>query len=294
MKILINSTILLSVVLVLSCTHTTNTEKNKITKKPKREIKLAGTYNFRDIGGYKTKDNKSIKWGKIYRSAKLTDLTSEDLIKLASLNIARIADLRSPAEIKFFPDKIPVKAKYFRVNKEIYTGDLTKDKVEDDWAAMANDMKQYTSQDTDESIIKYYKGLAHTFKDRYKEVFDSLLVLSSDSALVLHCTGGKDRSGVVTAMIEYVLGVDSAQIADDFVLTNKYRYDYNAKIANMLHEKYNVPMERASDYGISKAIYLQATFDEMRKQFGSLDNYVVSELGVDQTKKNILRQKYLD
>ena len=66
------------------------------TNAQQREIPLTGTYNFRDLGGYKTKDNKTIKWGKIYRSAFLSELTQDDLNKLSKLRIARIADLRSP------------------------------------------------------------------------------------------------------------------------------------------------------------------------------------------------------
>src|SRR5450432_574651 len=76
----------------------------------RREIKLHGVVNFRDIGGYPTKDGKHVKWGKIYRSAELSRLTPGGLDTLSQLSIAYIADFRGPYEIKMAPDKIPTAA----------------------------------------------------------------------------------------------------------------------------------------------------------------------------------------
>ncbi|WP_090558595.1 tyrosine-protein phosphatase [Pedobacter hartonius] len=77
------------------------------------EITLTGAYNFRDLGGYQTKDQKTIKWGKLYRSAVLSDLTPGDLDKLSTLHIARIADFRGSGEAGYAPEKIPAGAAYF-------------------------------------------------------------------------------------------------------------------------------------------------------------------------------------
>jgi protein-tyrosine phosphatase len=60
------------------------------------EVKLQGAINFRDIGGYKTKDGKKVKWGKIYRSAEINRLTAADLQKLDSLRIHYVLDFRGP------------------------------------------------------------------------------------------------------------------------------------------------------------------------------------------------------
>ncbi|MBY0482626.1 MAG: tyrosine-protein phosphatase [Chitinophagaceae bacterium] len=79
----------------------------QIADSTKREVKLQGAINFRDIGGYKTKDGKTVQWGKIYRSAEINRLTAEDLDKLERLNIHYVLDFRGPSEVAAGPDKVP-------------------------------------------------------------------------------------------------------------------------------------------------------------------------------------------
>lgn len=272
------------------------------TNAQQREIPLTGTYNFRDLGGYKTKDNKTIKWGKIYRSAFLSELTQDDLNKLSKLRIARIADLRSPMEVKYAPDKIPSGAVYFETLAGYKIPDSIANKINaksktagaEDWAAMADEMKKNSPEVSDRQVVGFYRKIVDSFKDQYKSLFDSLLTLDPDSALIFHCAGGKDRSGVAAALIEYALGVDQDQIVADYVLTNKYRKQYNKKIADMLVEKYHVPAKRAAAYGIAKPEFIEATFDEINKRFGSVDNYMEKELGLTDEKIALLRSKYVE
>lgn len=68
----------------------------QIADSAKREVKLQGAINIRDVGGYATKDGRHVKWGKIYRSAELNNLTDADLLKLQQLGIARVDDFRGP------------------------------------------------------------------------------------------------------------------------------------------------------------------------------------------------------
>ncbi len=72
-----------------------------------RAVILQGAVNFRDMGGYTTKDNRQVKWGKIYRSADISQLTDLDLRTLMALNIKMVCDFRGPAEIMAAPDRIP-------------------------------------------------------------------------------------------------------------------------------------------------------------------------------------------
>lgn len=256
-------------------------------KAQQRAIELSGTYNFRDLGGYQTKDHRSIKWGKLYRSAVLSDLTQEDLRRLAALRIARVADFRGPGEVSYAPDKIPAGASYFSLSSGSGAGGA------EDWAAMAKEMKMNTVEVSDLGVIAYYRKIG-SFKDRYQPLFDSLLTLSPDSAMIFHCAGGKDRTGIAAALIEYALGLNQEQIVADYVLTNTYRAAYNKMIANMLVEKYNLPATRAADYGIAKPEFIMATFDEISKTYGSVDNYLKNELGLTDDKRKQLRAKYLE
>jgi len=79
----------------------------QIADSSRREIKLQGAVNFRDIGGYPTKDGRHVKWGRIYRSDALNKLSDNDLKKLQGLSLMYVADFRGPYEVKAAPDRLP-------------------------------------------------------------------------------------------------------------------------------------------------------------------------------------------
>lgn len=271
-----------SILALVSCSFFTQK-----TYAQNREVILQGTYNFRDIGGYKTTNGKHIKWGKIYRSALLSNLTTEDLQLLEALKVGTVIDFRGPKEVAAYPDKLPNKTNYI----ELAAG--SEQDMPDDWADMAQGMKRTTEAESDKGAIAYYHNI-DSYAKRYKPMFEQLLQLSPDSALVFHCMGGKDRTGLAAALIEYVLGVDKKQIVEDYLLTNEYRQRYNAEIAQLLHLKYGVPAERAAQYGLAKPAYLETSFKSIEKQYGSLDRFVEQGLGLDAAKITRLRAMYLD
>jgi protein-tyrosine phosphatase len=251
-----------------------------------REVILQGTYNFRDIGGYPTKNGKKIRWDKLYRSAFLTGLTTEDIEILQTRNISRVIDFRGPKEIDFAPDKLPEGVAHIVLSAGS-VGDGP-----DDWAALAQEMKSQSEAQSDQGAIKYYQNVS-SFADRYKPMFDQLLSLPKDSALVFHCVGGKDRTGVAAALIEYVLGVDQKNILADYELTNKYRERYNKEVADLLEHKYGVSPQRVQTYGLAKAKFLQASFDALSKQYGCMDLFIKNGLGLDEGKIERLKSLYL-
>ncbi|MFX6230656.1 tyrosine-protein phosphatase, partial [Acinetobacter baumannii] len=77
-------------------------------------VDLQGAVNFRDIGGYKTNDGKTIKWGKIYRAAEINKLTNQDALALEKRKITTDIDFRGLEESKKAPDALWNKANYIR------------------------------------------------------------------------------------------------------------------------------------------------------------------------------------
>ena len=100
--------------LCISCTNESD-EKMKVIHKDNpdfqteeyRKIFLDGTHNTRELGGYKTTDGKKVKWGVLYRSDKLSDLSTDDQEYLSSLGIKNVIDFRSSNEKSEDPDLIP-------------------------------------------------------------------------------------------------------------------------------------------------------------------------------------------
>ncbi|MGC4037627.1 MAG: tyrosine-protein phosphatase [Chitinophagaceae bacterium] len=254
----------------------------QIDDSTKREVKLEGAINFRDIGGYTTKDGKHVKWGKIYRSAALNKLTDADLDKLQTLSITYVADFRGPYEVKVAPDKIPAGAT--RVSLPAGSENIG------DSNYMKNMIKQMAN---DSSLVNFYR-ITIPFKDRYKPVFDELLTMNKDSALLFHCTAGKDRTGIGAALILYALGVDEKTIMDDYLATNYYRTAENEKAINAMVKGYGMSESTAKNMMAAKESYLQATFTSIKSQYGSIDNYLEHEMGLDKKKIKKLREMYLN
>ncbi|MDE1190778.1 MAG: tyrosine-protein phosphatase [Arachidicoccus sp.] len=254
----------------------------QITDSAKREVKLQGAVNFRDLGGYQTKDGKHVKWGKIYRSAALNNLTEEDLQTLENLKIAVDADFRGPYEVSLAPDRIP--GNVHRISLPAGSKD----------AGKPSNLKQMLSaKDKDSGIIAFYSNTS-ILRDRYKPVFDSLLSISPDSALLFHCSAGKDRTGIGAALVLYVLGVQQETIWNDYLASNYYRRNTIIKDSAQMVNVFHISPDQAKNLAGVKREYLQATYDAINKQYGSLDNFLKQDLGLNNSKIKELRRKYLE
>ena len=255
----------------------------QITDSLKREVKLQGAINFRDIGGYKTKDGKEVKWGKIFRSAEINRLTTSDLEKLASLKIHYVLDFRGPAEVAAGADKIP--------NTSIRISLPAGSEEVGDKSKMFKSMSTATVGDS--IMLPFYSNI-DAFPKRYKPMFEALLNNSNDSALVYHCTAGKDRTGIATALILYALGVDEQTIKNDYLATNYYRQSDNVRMRKMLMDNYHLKEAVVDDVLGVKEIYLIATFDAIQNKYGSVDKFLQSEMGLNKSNLKKLRQKFLN
>lgn len=252
----------------------------QVADSSKRYVRLDGTVNFRDIGGYVTKDGRHVQWGKIYRSDALGKLSDQDLKKLEKLDVSVVADFRGPYEVKAAPDRLPLGA--IRISLPAgseHIGDSAGD-------------KSLFSQMADSSLIGFYRNTA-PFRERYKPVFDALLALNKDSALLFHCTAGKDRTGIAAALILYALGVDEATIMSDYLATNEYRREENVKRIPAIAKVYGISEKVATNMMAAKDEYLRATFIALAQQYGSIDGFLEKEAGLDKTKLEKLKTLYL-
>ena len=269
-----------NIVLFLTMILVVSTSFAQIADSAIREVKLQGAVNFRDIGGYKTKDGKKIKLGLLYRSAALNTLTDTDLAKLEALHIKYDFDFRGPYEVKTAPDKIPTGTTRISLPAgSENVGDST----------YMKNMAKYMKSDS--FLISFYTVLT-PFKDRYTPLFDSLLSNKTASPILFHCTAGKDRTGIAAALILYALGVDENTIYDDYEATNYYRRNENTKAIAQMTKYYGLDEKTASNLMGAKKEYIAATFATIRATYGSIDTYLQKVLGLDASKINKLRKAY--
>src|SRR5208337_4007853 len=137
-----------------------------------RLISLKGGINFRDLGGYVTRDGKQVKWGKIYRSADISKLTDDDLNVISTLHIVLDCDLRGDQEVAAGPDKIPtgVERLYLPAGSENM--------------GMSDYLKYMKTETTADSIMMVFYSKTDHFQKKYKPVFDRLLILGNDEAVL--------------------------------------------------------------------------------------------------------------
>ena len=242
-----------------------------------RRLPLEGACNFRDMGGIKTKDGRFVKWGKVFRSDDLLLLTANDLAYLTEIPIIYIVDFRSPEEIKKSPDRIPESARNNYHAFPITPGNLTA--VSDDTVF---DFSKLQKLNMDSIMIAINVQLVTDPEiiGVYRDFFD---VLQNDlTPLLFHCTAGKDRTGMAAALFLFSLGVDEETVMQDYLLSNKYVKEKFA--ATLAHYPFFAPLA-----GV-QVEYLQAGIDQIKKDHGSIENYLENSLNVDLEK---MRNNYL-
>jgi protein-tyrosine phosphatase len=254
----------------------------QIADSAKRHVILQGTANFRDLGGYKTKDGHHVKWGEIYRSADISKLTDVDLAVLKNRNITYDVDLRGNLESAQAPDKLNPGTDYILCPAG-----------SNNLGAMMKGLTTLKGNGGDSLIIAFYSNI-DSLALRYRPFFDKLLDLPTDQALVFHCTAGKDRTGIAAALLLYSLGVPYDTIIKDYVATNYYRRTENVKTTTQMVKFMHADEEVAKSMMAAKKEYLDATFTAITKQYGSIDNYLKTQIGLDDQKIALLKKKFLE
>ncbi|MBD0424825.1 tyrosine-protein phosphatase [Streptomyces sp. TRM S81-3] len=241
-----------------------------------RLIELDGTVNFRDAGGYRTKDGQWVRMGAIYRTDSLEKLTDADLAKLKRLGISVDYDLRTTSERAAAPDRLPEGVRYVVANV-----------VGDDSPLFS---MPETAEEAAQLMIDGEKSMVsgESAKSAYSTVFAGL-ARDADGALY-HCTAGKDRTGWASAALLTALGVPRETVMEDYLASNVYRAEANAAALAAM------PAEQAAVYKPMldvRAEYLNAGFAEVAEEFGSFAAYEQKALGLDARELRALKADLL-
>ncbi len=246
----------------------------------KRVVPVKGAVNFRDIGGYATKDGHHVKWNKVYRSAAINKLTDEDMQLLQVRHIYTVIDFRGTQEAKQAQDRLLPNTSY------------TLCPAGSD--SVGNWMKNAAALTSGDSLMLSFYTSTQYFGARYKPFFNQLLQLQDTSALLFHCTAGKDRTGIGAALLLYALGVPEKTIMQDYDATNVYRAAENGQAIKAMMGYMHIKPEVAKDMMAAKPAYLQASFTAIKKQYGSVDAFLKNEIGLTASKASLLKAKYLE
>lgn len=225
-------------------------------------LPMTGGYNFRDLGGIRTSEGRYIKWGKIFRSDELTNLTEADLKYLSAIPVSAVVDFRSQVEVNKSPDKLFDNTKYYHLSIE--PGNLLNQNTDldfnnTDFSNIMLDINRMLV--TDSTCIAQYKN------------FFKLIQNEENVPIMFHCSAGKDRTGMAAALILYALGVDDQTVMENYLLSNQY-----------LGDKYSSYIEQYPALEVLmtvKAEYLQAGIDQIKKDYGTVEIYLANVLSVN-------------
>ena len=260
---------------------------------PGQSIGIASVPNLRDVGGYQTSDGAAIVKGLVYRSNQLSGITSEDMEAIAALGLKIDYDLRTSDEKDARPDELPEGVEYVWL-------DVLADSPQAGPAMLEKLMENPEEANAALGGGKAAEGFAESYREfvslpSAKAEFSKLFVGLGDEAqlpALFHCTTGKDRTGWAAAALLTLLGVPTETIMEDYLRSNDY-------IIPMYQEAIDAFVAAGGEEGIPTSIlgvrreYLEAAFDEMETQFGTIENYFAEGLGIDAEQQDAIRMVYL-
>lgn len=244
-----------------------------------RLVHLQGAINFRDAGGYATSDGRQVVTGKVYRSADISRLTDADLQTITDKRIHTVIDFRGVKESAAAPDRLPSGVSY-------QLSPAGSDSIPS-MQQIATLIKQgdFLGSMYGEGGLKYYG-------DRYRPLFQQLLALPDTAALLYHCTGGRDRTGMASALFLYALHVPQQTIEADFTASNVYLQPMHAQMFSRMAQAAGMEEEQVRKAMELRPELLHSFFNAITAHYGSVENFMEKELGVGPKELAILRKKY--
>ena len=236
-----------------------------------RLIPLQGSFNFRDLGGYPGRDGRPTRWRRLFRADALHELTSEDVDRIQGLGLRTVVDLRTERELArtgrgpLEPEDVAFH--HLAVVQEGIRVDGTSDGVAEREAVAA---PAPAGDDLAERYLWYLEVGRHA-------LVEALTLLGGDEhyPLVFHCAAGKDRTGVLAALILEIVGVDREVIVADYVITaERLRFIMDRWLADpeFAERMAKVPASRLS----VEAATMEGFLDHLRARFGGARSWALS------------------
>jgi protein-tyrosine phosphatase len=228
-----------------------------------RHLRFNSVMNFRDIGGYRGSRGKTIVWRRVFRSGEFRDISREDLHRLTQdLGVAAVIDLRSEFELKKHSNGLLDGCGIKYCNIALMTDD-------DDPNDNARRYDNLTN------LGEFYLDLMHK-KEFGTQVVEALEMIAdpTNHPLVFHCAVGKDRTGILTAMLLKLLGVREADIIEDYTLSEPYMDELLSRIRANPKEGEGVP-DIPDCFWKASAESMRILLATLKKEYGSVEKYLL-------------------
>jgi protein-tyrosine phosphatase len=256
-------------------------------RESQRRLPVAGAANLRDLGGYATRDGRVLRWGVLYRSDALDDLSEQDVAYLARLRLRRVVDFRSAAERERDPDRLP--GGVTAVWQPIAGQGLDPHQLQD--RLMAGEVSA-------EQAAAFLVAGNRAFVTEFREVYARFLRDLADPAnlpTLFHCTAGKDRTGFAAALVMLALDVPRETAMHDYLLTNTFTQAKTRRTLQMIRlaSLFRVDPDDVQPLFEARESYLGAAFSAIEETQGAAA-YLRDALGIDDALRERLRANLLE
>jgi protein-tyrosine phosphatase len=260
-----------------------------------RLLPLEGGRNFRDLGGYKTEDGRTVKWGQVFRSGTMHELTDNDYEYLSGVGIKVVCDFRAAQERATEPTAWRGSAVDY-----VYFPDPASDPADNYFTRVLFE-PNVTPEMVADAMAKGYPAMAKEQAPAYSEMFDRLA--AGEIPLAFNCSAGKDRAGTGAALLLTALGVPRETVVADYALSETY-VDYMAEFTGSAEDPISadspyaylakMPPELLAPLMRSDPRYIETTFQTLEAEYGSVMNFIETELGVTEAELQSIRSTLLE
>ena len=250
-----------------------------------RLLPMDGAHNTRELGGYTTTDGQTVKWGMLFRSDKLSDISDIDKEYLQNLGIKRIVDFRSEDEKSEDPDKIPEGINYVEMPIRVD-------------GAMRTKIEAVLRGETDREVKSFLIDANKEFVTSYTDVYEGFLraLIDNGSPTLFHCTAGKDRAGFAAAITLIALGVSKEDVVADYMKTNTYTAERIEEVLGQIElmSLYQTDAEVLRPLLGVEQEYIETAFKTAEDKYGSLENFIREGLNISDEDIQKLRSQFLE
>lgn len=229
-----------------------------------RRIPLDGIYNFRDLGGYRSADGRTVRWRTVYRSDALRWASDSDVRTVArGLGVNTVVDLRTEHAVAE-EGTGPIVSRVKQYHHLPLFGEA--------------EVRHWQSEQQAYELTDLYVWILESRGKRIRHVFEQLAQVSS-YPVVFHCFAGKDRTGVIAALLLGALGISRKQIVADYALTEGA---LSRIIARLEAQPRRDGPARPPSFLEARPETMTALLDWIDERHGSVPGYL-SSVGVSET-----------
>lgn len=227
-----------------------------------RLVPLEGTFNFRDLGGYPTEDGRETRWGKLFRSDALHELTAADEDHLGRLGLTTVVDLRDPREVEHVGAWPGSDGGLRYHNLPVIPEGSYEDPT-------------MPGRDRSERAARYLWYLApQTGAPAITRAVE--LIANADSVpLVFHCAAGKDRTGIVAAVTLAAVGVTSEAIVADYAATTEAMEAILERLRSLPVYREGIERTQVADHWPDEEV-MQEFLDGLEERHGGAEAWLLS------------------